>query len=131
MNHWLIGVRSSERDAKGEPRFIQQLQTKLNEAHHSLKDTLVRHVTDPAAIDELRLRHGEGYVEFFYVDDAILKASQKAKVRLHPLELVFGPTVHAEVYAGVRLPSEFWPDAEASRKPAKKRRRRAQQLDKR
>jgi len=124
-NHWLIGVRPSERDANGTPRFIHKLQTRFVGGRQDSRDTLIRKVTDPGKIHELRAQHGEGYVGFYLVDDAVLKASQKADIKLHPLQLLFGPIEQAEVIATVMLPADYWANAETSAEPPGKKRRRA------
>src|SRR5262245_22770849 len=125
LNHWLIGVRPNELATGGEPRFIHKLRERLRPEGKNSKDTLIRSVTDPGTIHELPARHGEDYVGFYYVDEALLKASRKADINLHALELVFGPIEHAEIYATVMLPVEYWADGNASAKYRQKKRRRA------
>src|SRR5215469_9262135 len=103
-SHWLIGVRSKELDAKERPQFVYRLGQRLGDALNSAGQTFIRRVTDPHTIEELRARHGDAYVDFYYVDDSLLKAARELGVTLHPLELVFGPVEHAEIYAAVSLP---------------------------
>lgn len=103
-NHWLIGVRANELDAMGRPRFVQRLTESLGDAGNDAGQTFIRRVTDPRTVKEFRARHGEAYVEFYYVDDSLVRAARESGVTLHPLELVFGPVEHAEIYAAVSLP---------------------------
>jgi|SRR5215471_2216647 len=105
-SHWLIGVRANELDAKKRPQFVYRLGDRLPDALNNAGQTFIRRVTDLHTIKELRARHGEAYVEFYYVDDSLLKAARELRVTLHPLELVFGPVEHAEIYAAVSLPEE-------------------------
>jgi hypothetical protein len=105
-SHWLIGVRANELDAKKRPQFVNRLKERVVDALNNAGQTFIRRVTDPQTIQELRARHGEAYVEFYYIDDSLLKAGRELGVTLHPLELVFGPVDHAEIYAAVSLPEE-------------------------
>ena len=105
-SHWLIGVRATELDAKRRPRFVLRLTQRLGDTLQASDQTFIRRVTDPHTIKELRARHDDTYVEFYYVDDALLKAARELGVAVHPLELVFGPVEHAEIYAEVSLPEE-------------------------
>ena len=86
-SHWLIGVRAKELDAKKRPQFVNRFRERLADALNNAGQTFIRRVTDPHTIEELRARHGDGYVEFYYVDDSLLKAARELGVTLHPLEL--------------------------------------------
>jgi hypothetical protein len=54
-----------------------------------------------------------------------LKASQKADIKLHPLELLFGAIEQADVIATVMLPADYWSNAKTPAEPLGKMRRRA------
>jgi hypothetical protein len=118
-------VLPDERDANGTPRFIHKLQTRFVGGCQNSRNTLIRKVTGTEKIRELRAQHGEGYVGFYFIDDAVLKASQKADIKLHPLELLFGAIEQADVIATVMLPADYWSNTKTSAEPLGKWRRRA------
>jgi hypothetical protein len=46
-------------------------------------------------------------VEFYYLNEALVKAAEKARIKLDRLQLVFGQPSGAEVHSLVALPPEY------------------------
>ena len=47
-------------------------------------------------------------MQFYYVEEPLMKAAKEAVIILHPLQLVFGPPVGADICATITLPAEYW-----------------------
>jgi|SRR5215472_6527761 len=103
MAHWLVGVRLNELTRTGVPRFIDELQEKFRGAKGAT--SVVRSVPKAEDVQVLQRQHGDEFVEFYYVDEALTKAADAAKVKLNKLMLVFGNPPKAVIFTVIDLPA--------------------------
>jgi hypothetical protein len=108
-NLWLIGIRKDELDSFGKPRFLSHVQGRFRgrDLKREGRPMLIRNVPYPDHIRDLQNRHGREYVQFYYVDEPLMKAIKQAGTNLQFLQLVFGAPEGADVYATITLPPEY------------------------
>ena len=107
---WLIGIRRDELDSAGKPRYLSQLQHRFRgrDLKREGRPLLIRDVPYPDYIHDLQKQHGREYVQFYYAEEPLMKAATLAGIKLHTLQLVFGPPERADICATITLPAEYW-----------------------
>lgn len=106
---WLIGVRKDELNALAGPRFLTDLQMRYRARENKREGTasVVRNVPVPYEVTALQRQYGREYAAFYYVDEALVKAAEKAGIKLNRLQFVFGDPPGGKVFALVSLPPEY------------------------
>jgi hypothetical protein len=106
----LVGVRKDQLDSFGKPRFLGQLQSQFRgrDLKGEGRPALIRNVPYPDHIRDLQNQYGREYVQFYYVDEPLMKAIKQAEINLQFLHLVFGSPEGADVYATISLPAAYW-----------------------
>ena len=69
---------------------------------------LIRNVPYPDHIRDLQNQYGREYVQFYYVDEPLMKAIKLTGINLQFLQLAFGAPAGAAVYKTITLPAQYW-----------------------
>ena len=106
---WLVGVRKDDVDHVGKPRFLSQLQYRFRgrELERQGRLMLIRNVPDAGHVRDLQNQYGKEYVQFYYVEETLMKAIKLSGIKVQFLQLVVGPPEGDDVYATITLPSEY------------------------
>ena len=107
VSYWLIGIRKEELDAEGAPLFVEHLRNAQWKLGDNPRPTVVFHVMGLKAWRHRRLRWGDEYAHFIYIDAFAAEAAVDLGISLHRLEEVEQPT-GAEPAQVIKLPTSYW-----------------------